>query len=224
MKTLNELITIRVQKSIDNKGEQEKRGYNNTVVETEAHLMEKVNIGIPLRYKEAEITEEYIEKVSSALKNNKGIYFYGPVGTGKTYLLYGILRRLRAIGSSPYHTSLWNVPNTLANLRKAYSDGGGGEEEIDKEIKFNEILLLDDFGAEKITEWNTEIMYRLINYRHENMLPTFFASNLSIEELAERSGDRLASRIVESCDVIKIGGDDRRIKRKQLTAIVNKEL
>ena len=56
-------------------------------------------------------------------------------------------------------------------------------------------------------------MYRLINYRYENMLRTFFASNLSLQELAERSGDRIASRIAEMCDIIEIGGEDKRLQK-----------
>ena len=55
---------------------------------------------------------------------------------------------------------------------------------LNKTIKNVEILLIDDIGAEKVTEWNRdEILCPLLQYRMDNHLTTFFTSNLSLKEL-----------------------------------------
>ena len=170
----------------------------------------RIFLDVPARYCNANFQdEETYEKVKKLLEEDRGCYFFGGAGTGKTYLLYAIYKRLRTVN---IRARVWNVPDELANLRLNYGEQGQGERGIDDEIRESAILLVDDFGAEKATEWNTEIMYRMINFRYENMLPTFFASNLSLQALAERSGDRLASRIAEMCDVVEMDGKDRRVK------------
>ena len=148
-----------------------------------------------------------------SLTNKKGIYFYGSAGTGKTHILYALLKRARIIGME---VEMWNLPEKLSELKSFYSNndrGQLGESSITDEIKTTSILFIDDFGAEKVTEWNGEIMYRLINHRYENMMQTFFASNLSLQELSEKSGDRVVSRIAEMCDIINIDGEDKRLKK-----------
>ena len=210
---ISELIEKRVKDILAR--QEEAKGQNssgNYYIQTEevirSELQEKIS-KVPERFKDAEIDEVTHAKIKKVFAEKKGCYFYGTAGTGKTHLLYGLLKFLRISG---YSCNIWNLPDQLAYFRTKYSEKGGGEEDIDHELKEKGVLLIDDFGAEKQTEWNTEIMYRLINFRYENMLPTFFASNLSIQELADRSGDRLASRIVEMCEVVEIGGKDRRVK------------
>lgn len=80
-------------------------------------------------------------------------------------------------------------------------------------MDFKGILILDDVGAEKLTDWVAETFYLIVNKRYNEMLPTIFSSNLAVGELAEMLGDRTASRIVEMCDIIKIDGEDRRLKK-----------
>jgi len=214
MKTLNELIKNRATEIINEKTEYNKKQNYQYFVPTETEIIKDITDKfnrIPLRYRDIELNDKDLsEKVKKAIKEDNGCYFFGPAGTGKTYILYGVLKRMLALG---YGARLWNVPQKLAELKSEYDKNGGGESEICEILKDNCVLFLDDFGAEKLTEWNNEIMYRLINYRYENMLTTFFASNLSLQELAERNGDRLASRIAEMCNVVKIDGDDRRITK-----------
>ena len=150
------------------------------------------------------------------------MFFCGPIGTGKTYTLYAIFRYLLVLidmdkvdaqypGNRVINAvKLLNFPNMLSSLRNSYSENRGAHEE-EFGLKHPGILLIDDFGAEKTTEWNIEIMYRLVNYRYEHELPTFFASNLSLQELSEKSCDRVASRISEMCEVVEMVGEDKRL-------------
>jgi DNA replication protein DnaC len=143
---------------------------------------------------------------------SKGLYLYGDVGTGKTYSLYALAKLFRANG---IEAKVRNVPDWLDHLRSFYDSNKNSEQEIKDELRQECVLILDDFGAEKASEWTTEIMYRLINNRYEQIRPTIFATNLSISEMGKRYGERIASRIVEMVGndgIIKIAGDDRRIK------------
>jgi DNA replication protein DnaC len=86
---------------------------------------------------------------------------------------------------------------------------------VDSETEFRKyaharLLMLDDLGAAKSSEWTEEINFRLINHRYENQLPTILTSNVLPGELMNRVGDRVASRLVEMCDRVVIKGSDRR--------------
>ena len=76
------------------------------------------------------------------------------------------------------------------------------------------MLILDDLGAEKVTEYVRQSLYTLINKRYLDNLPTFFTSNLSLDEIAARLDDRISSRIFEMCGApIDLGNEDLRLKR-----------
>src|SRR3990167_4571627 len=173
---LNELIEKRIKSILSQQEKRRQENPENKYMEYTADSLKlKIEKGIsnlPERYKNAEPDEKILEKVREALIENRGCYFYGGAGTGKTHLLYGFLKVFKISG---HDCEIWNIPDQLAYFRTKYGEKGGGEEDIDYELKEKGILLIDDFGAEKQTEWNMEIMYRLINFRYENMLPTFFA-------------------------------------------------
>ena len=76
-----------------------------------------------------------------------------------------------------------------------------------------EVLVIDDIGTEKPSDWVAETLYNLVNSRYENTKTTIFTSNLELDELADKVDDKLASRITEMTDIIKSTGKD---KRKQI--------
>ncbi len=73
------------------------------------------------------------------------------------------------------------------------------------------LLILDDLGAEKPTEWVRERMYEIVNQRYEWMRPIIVTSNLSPAQLAKQVGQRVASRLMEMCEVVELDGRDRRL-------------
>ena len=201
----------------------EKSKYHMFSGEDESFFPSSVNINkdIPIAYKNAEPSEEVLKLFDQQYadldsgKNSflKGIYFFGPAGTGKTHQMYGLLRKFR---TEKVEGKLINVPDWLVQLRLKFENtannmGLSAEYWIEREIKYKDILFIDDLGVEKVTDWNSEILYRLINYRSENELTTYIASNLSLNELAKQRDDRLTSRIAGLCVVKEIGGKDRRL-------------
>lgn len=130
----------------------------------------------------------------------------GATGTGKTYQAYGCIRALAARGV----TVAWHAdtaPGLLAGLRPR--EGADSEGEYRK-IAAVPLLLLDDIGTAKASEWTEEILYRLINDRYEAMLPGLFTSNIPAAELRATLGDRIASRLAEMCQRVVLRGPDRR--------------
>src|SRR5690606_7391206 len=86
---------------------------------------------------------------------------------------------------------------------------------IDSETEFRAIadaplLMVDDLGAAKTSEWVEEVNYRLINWRYDRVLPTVFTSNVLPKELKVALGERVASRLVEMADRVTLKGEDRR--------------
>ena len=85
-------------------------------------------------------------------------------------------------------------------------------EEVLNEYEQAHLLIIDDLGAENITDWSYEMLYQIINYRYSNLLPTIFISNLSDLELEKKLDKRIVSRIYEMCKKgIRLTGKDYRI-------------
>lgn len=140
-------------------------------------------------------------------KKKHGLYIFGSCGTGKTYSLYSLFRNVKING---YDAKIINTVELLRLFKKDFKEEY--QNNFEDFLTFKGVLFIDDIGAEKNSEFVDETLYHLINTRHERVLPTFFSSNLSLSELAEKNGDRLTSRIAGMCEIIELNGDDKRLK------------
>lgn len=77
------------------------------------------------------------------------------------------------------------------------------------------LLLLDDIGSGRTTDIIRDLTYDIIDYRKENMLPTIYTSNMTMEEMSRESclGEIIVSRIYFNAVVLQLGGVDRRLYR-----------
>lgn len=129
----------------------------------------------------------------------KGLYLSGNFGSGKSYIVSACLNELVKDG---YTAAMIYYPEFLRILKASFDTDF--EEQFDYARK-SDLLLLDDIGAENVTPWSRdEILGPILQYRMDNNLPTFFTSNLSLEELevnlseGKNSIDKLkAKRIIE---------------------------
>lgn len=102
-----------------------------------------------------------------------------------------------------------NVSMFLDKLKGQFSSYSDETAELQRMAMNCKLLILDDLGAERPSEYVCERLYDLINHRYTNMLTTIYTSNLNPNEIGDRLGSRIESR-VKSATQIKIIGSDRR--------------
>ena len=186
-----------------------------------SRIPEKYRYNIPLKPEQADIgsfeaLNEYKEKVLARVEAGEGLYIWGKsTGSGKTSWACKIMSYyFRKIA---FNTGLENeglyifLPTFLEDLRDSYDSREADFEQVLSMVKSCKLLIIDDIGAERVTEWVRERLVSIINTRVSNDLATIYTSNLSPEELRAELGDRIASRVLGSSQVIEITGGDRRV-------------
>ncbi len=166
---------------------------------------------VPARYAGARLEHpEASAWVARFLKDPRvnGLLITGPVGTGKTHLMWAIYRAIAEADPQPFGVISVKVVSLLARLRP-----GGDESHADVvRLCGTRLLMLDDIGAQKGSEWVSERLYEIIDARYEARLPMICTTNRKPDKLAEVVGERVASRLHEMCDVIPVLGGDRRLE------------
>jgi DNA replication protein DnaC len=142
-------------------------------------------------------------------EDSKGIRLVGSYGCGKTHLTAAIIHRLAEQGIGGVFVV---VPELLRSIRRGYNSPNEDSEKLVSLTEEAPILVLDDLGAEKPSEWVREQLYVIINRRYENMLPTIVTTNCSTQELVDRIGQRTVSRLIEMTTPYKILAKDYRVK------------
>ena len=148
---------------------------------------------------------KYLKKFYDSYKKDekeKGLYLSGNFGCGKTYLISALFNEL---AKKNIKSTIIYFPELLRSLKASFSNVDDNYEERFDAVKEANLLLLDDIGAEKLTDWaRDEVLGVILQYRMEEHLPTFFTSNLSLKELEEHlqinksSEDKIkARRIIE---------------------------
>ncbi|MGW7523011.1 ATP-binding protein [Streptomyces sp. NPDC054783] len=140
------------------------------------------------------------------LAEGHSLLIVGTTGTGKTYQAYGAVRSLLIAGVRLRWKAI-TAADLYADLRPR--PGQDGEREL-MDLARCPLLIIDDLGAAKSSEWTEEITMRLINRRYNAMLPTLITTNLGMADLRAHIGDRVASRLTEMTDRVILGGPDRR--------------
>lgn len=135
----------------------------------------------------------------------KGFLISGPTGVGKTYILHALQNHFR------YTMQFENWVTLLLEYKDRMENGYQGE--AIASLFSKQVLVIDDIGAEKITEWAIERLYIIINKAYERGHIVIIATNLAPDELREKYGDRIFSRLNEMCTLLELDGEDRRMKK-----------
>jgi DNA replication protein DnaC len=146
----------------------------------------------------------------------KGFCLIGPHGVGKTHLAVATLRAVLARGNQGI---FYEVSDLLRVIRNTYNPvTKTAEMDVLQPLLTAQILVLDDVGKEKTSEWVEETMTFIVNSRYNQRLVTIFTSNYEdtpdidvLDSLRVRVGSRMYSRMHEMCDFIEYGGADYRL-------------
>ncbi|MFA5151276.1 MAG: ATP-binding protein [Clostridia bacterium] len=149
----------------------------------------------------------------------KGLFIFGEVGKGKTIMSARIMWeevKRNYIYDNDFKTFKFvSVPELLLELRNTFSSKESKELEILEKYANVDVLVLDDIGIEKVSEWTYQTLYLIINRRYEQLKTTIFTSNYSLNQLvALLNDDRIPSRIFEMCDIVELTGEDYRLTKK----------
>mgnify|MGYP001560619422 CR=1 FL=1 len=142
-----------------------------------------------------------------------------PNGCGKTHLALAILHEV--LGSDVARSGLFvEFADYLEALKRSFRRSAGDVSEDPEWVRWSmfqvELLVLDDIGAAASSRggWDTEEMCRLLNHRIEQGRPIVATADLGPDELADRLGRRVVSRLYEACEMVRIeAGDYRRRAR-----------
>lgn len=163
-----------------------------------------------------EALNEFKENILTHVDKGEGLYIWGEnTGNGKTSWackIMGYYFRKIAFSSGLENEGLYiYLPTFLDDLRNSYSNPSPEFDEELEMVKKCKLLIVDDIGAEKVTEWVRERIVSIINTRSSNGLSTIYTSNLSLKGLTDKLGDdRISSRIKGSVQEINLLGKDNR--------------
>ncbi len=198
--------------------------------------------GVPARYIDCRF-ETFVARPGTATavraarevidRGRSGLVLCGNPGTGKTHLAVAMLAELVRRWLEAYPTAvlerqvdgqavvtcrpelrlrLVSVPSFLDRLRSRirFADA----EDPLPDLIAADLLVLDDLGREKVTDWASERLYVLVNERYNGLRPTVVTSNYGPGILAERGYDAVVSRLVEGAPAVEIGATDYRTERR----------
>lgn len=147
----------------------------------------------------------YVDNFQKFKEQGKGLLLYGGLGTGKTYAAACIVNALIDTGHACLMTNFARVLNTLWSIENKQGY-------IDSLNKFD-LLVLDDLGAERRSEYAQEQVFNVIDSRYRAKLPLIVTTNLTMKELTapDNIGNgRIYDRLLEMCHPVEISGKSRR--------------
>lgn len=152
-----------------------------------------------------------IEGIQNGKESLKGFYLWGTPGGGKTFFSYVMLNELIFKFVKP--GKFISLSKSFQELRHTFDEGSETQGQAMSMIEVLSnvpYLVIDDFGVQRNTEWEMEILYNLIDARYANRRMTFVTTNQKIDELKQLAQGRIYSRLLEMCYVIHVNAPDYR--------------
>lgn len=179
---------------------------------------------LPESFYGRDVFKKFASNIVERVKTGKGLYLYSPqTGTGKSTVACAlanehIVERIREDMRSGVRTlqltKFVNVPDFLDDLRRGMDNEEMGLKSLElmEALKRVPLVIMDDFGAEKMSEWARERLLTVISERYDNERSTIFTSNINLKEVEVLHGLRIKSRIEGMTTPIEFKGKDWRAK------------
>lgn len=156
----------------------------------------------------------------ATLSSGRGVMLHGPVGTGKTTLAVGAARDLiessAASGFVPC-VRFWPTAALMDELRHEAACESSADAR--SECARCDLLVLDDLGKERMTDFAMEALFGIVDARYQSMRPTVVTTQFQAARLVSRlarggdsdAAEAVVSRLAETCEQVEVGGTDRRV-------------
>jgi DNA replication protein DnaC len=158
-----------------------------------------------------------------------GLLLTGDTGLGKTHLAVSVLREI--VSMKGVRGQFWDFQQLIREIKSSYDpETKTTELQVLSPVIETDVLVLDDLGAWRITDWMNDTLFQIINSRYLARRPTVITTNfrdvppqqaakadhlVRKEFLVDRVGQRLRSRLMEMCLKIQIEGDDFRESKQE---------
>lgn len=160
-----------------------------------------------------DIARQYVENWKDMQQRNIGYVLMGPVGTGKSFFAGCVANRLMEQGIPVMMT---NFSRILNELTKPYAD----KNEFISHLVSYPLLIIDDLGIERNSEFALEMIYNTIDRRYCIKKPLIVTTNLSYQDMTRADLDmdhqRIYSRLMEMCLPIIYQGQDQRLHEQDI--------
>ena len=155
------------------------------------------------------------ENFNSLSSDYHNLFFYGTVGTGKSFLSGCVAKELLESGHSVIYFSASELFDLLSRYKFDYKSFH--ELHAEHEDLFGcDLLIIDDLGTEYTNNLVNSELFSLINERHLQQKATVISTNLSLEDFRNRYSDRIFSRITSNYEICKLTGPDIRMYKKRM--------
>ncbi len=149
---------------------------------------------------------KYCKSFQQMVEDNQGLLFYGKVGTGKSFAA-------ACIGNYVMSCLKPVVMTSFVKLLEQFTGFDRQDADIIDTLMQPELLIIDDLGAERSTDFALEKVYNVIDSRYRSRKPIILTTNLSLKEMKETTDiryERIYDRIFEMCYPVKFDGQSRR--------------
>lgn len=171
-----------------------------------------------LRFEKAvNICKDFVQNFEQDYHN---LFFYGTVGTGKSFLSGCVARELLQNGHSVIYFSSARLFETLAHY-SFDSNNKGALYDFYDDLYHCDLVIIDDLGTELTNSFVSSQLFSCLNERHLRRKATVISTNLSLEELRDRYSDRVFSRITSNYELCKLTGPDIRMLKKRSANSLN---
>ena len=177
--------------------------YSNNHVDPKTGVSSLTNIK-----KAYTVAKDFVAQFGTEFRN---LFFYGDTGVGKTFLSNCIAKELIDKSYSVIYLSSFELFDTLAKGKFEKDDAAS---QMNEHIFDCDLLIIDDLGTELANSFTVSQLFLCLNERLMRRKSTIISTNLSLESLVDIYSERIFSRITSNFTILKITGDDIRIKKK----------
>jgi len=156
--------------------------------------------------------QRYAERLDEMLIQGLGLTLTGAVGTGKTHVAVGLIRLACGLG---VEARFYGTPELLTRIKATYNHTAGEtEDDVLRELAEVPLLVLDDLGVERPSDWVRDRLYQIVNARYVAQRPIVVTANEDLSDLAPRLGRRIVSRLSGASIELTFEGQDYRARAR----------